>query len=61
MTHPEAGYGTRLPGERSITTGQRMERGGHPAANTELGKLAWRWILEALNLAAPTRPAECSD
>ena len=42
MTHPEAGSGTRLPRERSITTGQRMERGGYPAANTELGKLAWR-------------------
>ncbi|MGN6636407.1 MAG: hypothetical protein ACTHJ6_13250, partial [Oryzihumus sp.] len=51
ITHPHAGHRTVLPGETAVATGQAMARGGTPAADAELGALAWPHVSRALRLA----------
>jgi uncharacterized protein len=48
VTHPEAGHRTLLPGEEPVTAGQRMARGGTPAADAELGSQAWPRLRQLL-------------
>ena len=50
ITHPEAGHRTVLPGEPAVTAGQAMARGGTPVADAELGQMAWRHVVDVLNL-----------
>lgn len=52
ITHPGAGHRLLLPGESAVTAGATMARGGSPAADAELGALAWPHIVTALHLRA---------
>ena len=52
ITHPGAGHRLLLPGETVVTGGVTMARGGSPAADAELGALAWPQIVHALDLQA---------
>ena len=52
ITHPGAGHRLLLPGESVVTGGVTMARGGSPAADAELGALAWPQIVHALDLRA---------
>lgn len=52
VTHPSAGHRLTLPGEAAATGGTAMARGGTPAADAELGALAWPEIVRALALRA---------
>lgn len=52
ITHPGAGHRLLLPGESAVTAGATMARGGSPAADAELGVLAWPHIVTALHLRA---------
>ena len=50
VTHPEAGHRVVLPGEAAVSGGMAMARGGTPAADAELGALAWPAVATALRL-----------
>ncbi|MFK3676624.1 acyl-CoA thioester hydrolase/BAAT C-terminal domain-containing protein [Microbacterium sp. NPDC090218] len=50
ISHPAAGHRMVLPGESIVVGGAVMSRGGTPAADAELGVLAWPQIVEALDL-----------
>lgn len=50
VTHPAAGHHALLPGEEPPVGGVRMARGGSPGADAELGALAWRHLVSALEL-----------
>ena len=50
VAHPHAGHRTALPGEPAVAAGQAMVRGGTPAADAELGALAWPHLSRALRL-----------
>ena len=52
VTHPRAGHRTVLPGETAVVAGQAMARGGTPAADTELGALAWPHVGRVLRLTS---------
>lgn len=41
VSHPHAGHRLLLPGERPVTGGVSMRRGGTPDADAELGAMAW--------------------
>jgi dienelactone hydrolase len=45
VTDDEAGHRTVLPGERVVSGGLRMRRGGTETADRRLGQLAWREML----------------
>ncbi len=49
FTHPAAGHRTILPGERLVSGGMRMSRGGTPVADAELGAQAWVAIQRLLD------------
>ena len=48
VSAPGAGHRLLLPGETPAEGGVRMQRGGTPEADAELGALAWPRILHAL-------------
>jgi hypothetical protein len=48
VTHPRAGHRVVLPGERPVTGGMRMARGGTPEADHELGELLWPHLARVL-------------
>jgi uncharacterized protein len=48
VTHPCAGHHVVLPGERPVTGGMRMARGGTPEADRELGELLWPHLARVL-------------
>jgi len=52
IRHPAAGHRMTLPGESVTVGGVAMSRGGTPAADAELGTLAWPEILRVLGLRA---------
>jgi len=55
VTHPDAGHRVVLPGERPVSRGQRMARGGTPETDAALGVQAWPAIIRALRLrSAPS-------
>lgn len=47
---PNAGHRTLLPGEKPVTAGQSMRRGGSEATNRELGRPAWPHVRATLRL-----------
>jgi hypothetical protein len=50
VSHPKAGHRPILPGERTVTGGQPLARGGTPEADAELGALLWPELRAALDL-----------
>lgn len=52
VTVPGAGHRTVLPGEKTVSAGQSMQRGGTDATNRELGRLAWPHVRHLLRLPA---------
>lgn len=50
VTHPEAGHRVVFPSETAQVRGMAIARGGTPAADAELGALAWPHLAEALRL-----------
>ena len=50
LTHPRAGHRVVLPGERPVSRGQVMARGGSPEADRELGQTVWGELVRALRL-----------
>lgn len=50
VTHSDAGHRIVLPGERPVSRGQAMARGGTPEADASLGASAWPHIVHALAL-----------
>lgn len=55
VTLAEAGHRTLLPGEEPPAGGQDMLRGGTPAADAALSRLAWPHLCELLRLRDPNR------
>ena len=53
VTHPHAGHLVTFPGESPAAGGRTMARGGTPAADAELGALAWPHLSAALRLDGP--------
>ena len=49
VTHPRAGHRVVLPGERPVTGGMRMARGGTPQADRELGALLWPHLARVMS------------
>lgn len=52
VSHPQAGHRMILPGEKTVTGGVSMRRGGTPEADAELGARAWPEILRMLRPAS---------
>lgn len=50
VTHPDAGHRAIMPGERPVTSGVDMARGGTAVADAALGQLAWQALCEAVPL-----------
>lgn len=49
LSHPQAGHRTVLPGEEPPRGGLSMSRGGTPAADAELGEVAWPHLLRLIH------------
>jgi len=57
VVHPGAGHRIVFPGERPVSRGQTMRRGGSPAADAALGARAWPHVVSAFRLHTnPTTP-----
>jgi acetyl esterase/lipase len=58
IEHPKAGHSPVFPGEAARDAPVERAWGGSPAADLELGEMAWRELAELLGLAPfPDRPA----